>query len=447
MCLYILTSIFFPSFAVEANGQVLNQKTQTEAERETVYLKGLELILATGDSENITLPDEDSYLKNPEVKYVNAEHKNSIRSYRKPWRNQSALGSYPYHGMKVLVVAKQDEYDCIVFKVNNTQSQVAWVHDEELTWYYPGEERTVGIPCVKYADNIGDAEVSWSEQSFDGSRQKYTILSEPIINCVQFTLDYQVIGRDGTGGDDILGDRIIYVSDGSEWKEVGRFSYDEIEALHVVVNLEEPMRLAAVATTADCKKPDAFLFRQSVQDVLTAETERTRHDSGDYSYTLLEDGTAEIISYHGTDHVVEFPAVLDGHPVTTIGREVLHDKVFTYIVATETTEIIIPDSVTMIGDRAFEDCFFLKSVTIPDSVTRIGNKAFSYCDNLEKIIIPDSVTAIGDGAFSRTDLKHITLPDSVKVVGNNPFLSCDNLAEITVSDNHPFLTTIDGVLF
>ena len=205
--------------------------------------------------------------------YVNADNKNSIYSYRKPWRNKSAIGAYPYHGTKVLVVAKQNEYDCIVFKDNNNQPQAAWVRGEELTWYYPGKEWTLGIPCVKYADNTGDAEVSWSEKSFDGSNQKYTILSEPAVNCVQFTLDYQVIGRGGAGIDDILGDRIIYVSDGSEWKEVGRFSYDEIDAMHVVVNLEQPMKLAAVATSADCKKPDVFLFRQGILDTLVAVTE------------------------------------------------------------------------------------------------------------------------------------------------------------------------------
>lgn len=268
-----LTNMSCTSFAVEANEEAINQELQIGAERETACLEGLELIEATGAVENITLPDADSFLKSPEVMYVNADNKNSIYSYRKPWRNKSAIGAYPYHGTKVLVVAKQNEYDCIVFKDNNNQPQAAWVRGEELTWYYPGKEWTLGIPCVKYADNTGDAKVSWSEKSFDGSNQKYTILSEPAVNCVQFTLDYQVIGRGGAGIDDILGDRIIYVSDGSEWKEVGRFSYDEIDAMHVVVNLEQPMKLAAVATSADCKKPDVFLFRQGILDTLVAVTE------------------------------------------------------------------------------------------------------------------------------------------------------------------------------
>jgi len=59
----------------------------------------------------------------------------------------------------------------------------------------------------------------------------------------------------------------------------------------------------------------------------------------------------------------------------------------------------IPDTVTEIGNHAFEGCSGLTSVTIPDSVTAIGNQAFYKCFGMTSVTIPDSVTEIGWYAF------------------------------------------------
>jgi hypothetical protein len=60
---------------------------------------------------------------------------------------------------------------------------------------------------------------------------------------------------------------------------------------------------------------------------------------------------------------------------------------------------VIPNSVTSIGDYAFEVCAGLSSVTIANSVASIGEEAFAGCSDLTNVVIGNSVTSIGEGAF------------------------------------------------
>ena len=75
------------------------------------------------------------------------------------------------------------------------------------------------------------------------------------------------------------------------------------------------------------------------------------------------------------------------------------------------TDLVIPESVTSIGEYAFYGCSGLTSITIPDSVTYIGARAFYDCSRLTSVTIPDSVTRIGSGVFGQCiSLKSITIP-------------------------------------
>ena len=75
----------------------------------------------------------------------------------------------------------------------------------------------------------------------------------------------------------------------------------------------------------------------------------------------------------------------------------------------------------------------IKSYVIPSSVTSIGKGAFSFCDSLSEIVIPSSVTSIGDLAFSCCrSLSEIVIPSSVTSIGVGAFSDCDSLSEIVI---------------
>ena len=82
---------------------------------------------------------------------------------------------------------------------------------------------------------------------------------------------------------------------------------------------------------------------------------------------------------------------------------------------TEITDLVIPNSVTSIGYRAFSGCSGLTSVTIGNSVTSIGHRAFSGCSRLTSVTIGNSVTSIGDSAFDGVDI-----PTIISLI-ENPF--------------------------
>ena len=94
---------------------------------------------------------------------------------------------------------------------------------------------------------------------------------------------------------------------------------------------------------------------------------------------------------------------------------------------------IIPEGTTAIGNRAFDDCTSLESVTIPESVTEIGGRTFQGCTSLESIVIPKGVTMIGGSAFGGCiSLTTVTLPAGVKKIEDDVFYECSALSTISV---------------
>lgn len=128
------------------------------------------------------------------------------------------------------------------------------------------------------------------------------------------------------------------------------------------------------------------------QKVLNSEDEKGEvFNVGDYSF-YKQGGEYILYRYNGSDKELTLPGLIDGGHTYKIGREVFRYR--------DITSVVIPESVTAIGDLAFLGCRKLTSVVVPDSVTSIGKSAFSGCSNLTSVVIGENVSTIGAYAFN-----------------------------------------------
>lgn len=109
------------------------------------------------------------------------------------------------------------------------------------------------------------------------------------------------------------------------------------------------------------------------------------------------------------------------------------------------TSVVIPDSVTSIGNMAFSNCRSLTSITLPSTVRDIGDSAFTWCTSLTSITIPEGVKRIGFNAFGNCRaLTSIVIPDSVYSIDESAFAYCTNLTSVTLPNG---ITSISDAMF
>ncbi len=110
----------------------------------------------------------------------------------------------------------------------------------------------------------------------------------------------------------------------------------------------------------------------------------------------------------------------------------------TIIAAAKNT--VIPNSVTAIGNHAYERRAELTSFTIPENISVIGDRAFSECWNLTEVNIPNTVTSLGEGAFFYCSaLKDVVIPNSVKGTLEETFCYCRELQSVTLSNGVSYI--------
>ena len=219
-----------------------------------------------------------------------------------------------------------------------------------------------------------------------------------------------------------------------------------------------------------------------------------------FEYTVLDDGTAMITGYKGSETDLVIPETIEGHTVTGLSRSfgyntpsvknlrtvaipdtmtviepgafmfaeyltefrILEDhpaiafsdgvlystekqSIMLYLQSNAAEHFDVPDGIREIEDKAFIRSR-LVSVSLPASMERIGCESFDQCSFLTDISLSEGLKSIGADAFDNCDrLKQITIPASVTDIEEAAFTD-NRLREIRVSPDNPVFTVSEGAL-
>lgn len=236
--------------------------------------------------------------------------------------------------------------------------------------------------------------------------------------------------------------------------------------------------IAITGWHTDAAQENDYAFGAAVEYDLTLYT--TYYTTG----LAIEGGV--VTGYRGEAVQVVVPDRLNGADITEVGTAAFRSQ--------DITSVVLPSTVTKIGEAAFYDCDYLVTVnlgssvtsigayafynaqrlieygditsvvSIPDglflgcaklaaaelgaNVTSIGAQAFADCASLQSIVIPDGVSELTDGVFNDcASLQSVGLPASLRTLSDDVFEGCSSLKEMTLSADNTQFALRDGNLY
>ena len=216
---------------------------------------------------------------------------------------------------------------------------------------------------------------------------------------------------------------------------------------HTLQNIPEPERLYAVfdGWYYDIECTEAYnWYADTFHTDLTLYANWVNEDDGvPYTYVILSDGTVEIRSYTGHRSYITIPDKIEGREVSSIGESAFEKQ-------HGLRQVKLPKYLKKIQRNAFAGCSNLISMQIPDTVTIIGEKAFYDNVRLSSVSFgKDSELAEVRGfAFGNCGkLSTIDLPSKLAYIDGSAFFGATAMTSINVAGNNRNFVSSGGVLF
>lgn len=233
------------------------------------------------------------------------------------------------------------------------------------------------------------------------------------------------------------------------------YAFAECTALRSIVLPKSLQKIAAkafagcaVLESVELQNPRTIISQDAFdgcQYKYVPEKEIDTTDAKLFKYTCDRKGNVTITGFNGTLEQVVIPGIIDGNPVSAIGKGAFQGN--KYLV-----DVTMPDFITTMQGDAFRDCISLRKIHLSNSISRIITNTFNGCIGLEEVNIPDAVTEIKRSTFKDSPLKTLHIGKSLSVLESRPFYNGEHdpftgrrkttraIKRITVDSENPYLS-------
>ena len=278
----------------------------------------------------------------------------------------------------------------------------AWVGQGLNKVTLPASLTDIGAEVFTYSDNLGSFDGQSSLISLDGHLlvQDGEIKAAAIAGIPDLTIP---------GSVNAIAPRTFYCS--------------SLQSL----TIEEGLTSIGDEAFSYCSSLVSVTLPQSLTDLgvrmfvgcNSIQTFSGKYASSDHHF-LIRDGELLAVAQAGVGNEVVIPDT-----VTKIGEYALEGSMI--------TKVALSDSVTEIGESAFQSCNQLTTIIFGSGLQTIGDYAFWDCPSLTGgLSLPEGLQSIGGSAFGSSGITSLTLPASLKSMGGYIVDGCDHLEWVKI---------------